>query len=54
MQTIGLTFPETAPSVWPASSENFSCPHCGKEYKSQTALAKHIEEKHQEAASQAE
>lgn len=54
MKTVGLTFPEAAPSVVPASSEKFACPHCGKEYKSQTALTKHIEEKHQEVATQSE
>lgn len=54
MKTVGLTFPDAAPPVGPVSAEKFSCPHCGKEYKSKTALAKHIEEKHQEVASQAQ
>ena len=45
-RTVGLTFPtEAAESV-----EKFACPHCGKRYKSQEALEKHIRDKHSEAA----
>lgn len=38
---VGLTFDEV---------EALTCPHCGKEYKSPSALAKHIKEMHPEAA----
>ncbi len=38
-RVVGLTF--DAPAA-------FSCPHCGKEYKSAAALEKHIAEKHPE------
>ena len=44
---IGLTFPGEAPSEEPAA-EKFTCPHCGKEYKSKDSLAKHIKDKHPE------
>lgn len=41
---VGLTFPrEAAEPV-----DRFVCPHCGKEYKSQVALDKHIRDKHSE------
>ena len=42
MKTIGLTFPVEEPSA----AETFTCPHCGKEYKSEAALARHIADKH--------
>lgn len=34
---VGLTFDEA--SVYP-------CPHCGKEYNTPEAMAKHIQDKH--------
>ena len=44
MKTIGLTFPvEEASAV-----EIFTCPHCGKEYKTAEGLEKHIKDKHPE------
>ena len=45
-KTVGLTF-KVAPA---AEAEKFTCPICGKEYKSKDALAKHIKEKHPEGA----
>lgn len=42
MRTVGLILPAEEPA------ELFSCPHCGKEYKSEAALAKHIHDKHPE------
>ena len=39
---VGLTFAPATPVV-------YSCPHCGKEYKTEDGLAKHIAEKHPEA-----
>ena len=44
---IGLTFPGEAPSEEPAA-EKVVCPHCGKEYKTQEGLDKHIKDKHPE------
>ena len=44
---IGLIFPGEAPNVEPAA-EKFTCPHCGKEYKTQEGLDKHIKDKHSE------
>ena len=38
---VGLTFNEAPALV---------CPHCGKTYKTPEALAKHIKDKHPEAA----
>ncbi len=38
---VGLVFDEAPASV---------CPHCGKTYKTPEALAKHIKDKHSEAA----
>lgn len=38
---VGLVFDEAPASV---------CPHCGKTYKTPEALAKHIKDKHPEAA----
>lgn len=42
---VGLVFPEAAPAVEPA----FTCPVCGKQYKTQDGLDKHIRDKHSEA-----
>ena len=39
---VGLTFAPAAPDV-------YTCPHCGKEYKTEDGLTKHIAEKHSEA-----
>lgn len=35
---VGLVFEEAAAKL--------ACPHCGKEYKAEEALAKHIKDKH--------
>ncbi|MCQ5028702.1 hypothetical protein NE547_04025 [Flavonifractor sp. DFI.6.63] len=40
MRTIGLIFPSRVPD------EKYVCPACGKEYKSEAALSKHLQEKH--------
>lgn len=32
----------------PEPELQLSCPHCGKEYKSEQALEKHIKEKHKD------
>lgn len=37
---VGLVFQE----------ENYACPHCGREYKSAEALAKHMKDKHPKRA----
>lgn len=48
---IGLTFPaDTAGEAPGKDAETFSCPHCGKGYKSQASLTKHIKDKHPETA----
>lgn len=39
---VGLVFEET--------TARLACPHCGKEYKTGEALAKHIKDKHPDAA----
>ena len=38
MRTVGLILPQEEPV--------YICPHCGKAYKSEAALAKHLQEKH--------
>ena len=43
---VGLVFPEAAPVEESASGEKYTCPHCGKEYKTAEGLEKHIKEKH--------
>ena len=40
MRTIGLIFPSRVPD------EKYVCPACGKEYKSEAALSKHLQDKH--------
>ena len=45
---VGLVFPEAAHVEEPDSAEKFICPHCGKEYKTEEGLRKHIAEKHTE------
>ena len=32
----------------PEPGPQYRCPHCGKEYKSEQALEKHIKEKHKD------
>lgn len=39
---VGLVLKEDAAKL--------ACPHCGKEYKTEDALAKHIKDKHPEDA----
>lgn len=39
---VGLVFGEAIAKV--------ACPHCGKEYKTEEALAKHIKDKHPDTA----
>lgn len=39
---VGLVFAE--------ETAKLACPHCGKEYKTGEALAKHIKDKHPDAA----
>jgi len=48
MRKVGLSAPVEAPAA--AEVEKLVCPYCGKEYKTEEALAKHIETKHPEAA----
>ena len=36
--------------IFAPAAEKVTCPVCGKEYKSESALAKHIEEKHSPAS----
>ena len=43
---VGLTFKE------PTAPEDYTCPHCGKGYKTEDGLAKHIREKHPDGASE--
>lgn len=38
---VGLTFPKPADPP-----KLYTCPHCGKEYKTEDGLANHIKEKH--------
>lgn len=47
---VGLTFKSTVPD----DEAKFICPHCGKEYKTEEGLNKHIAEKHLEGTAQAE
>ena len=41
MRVVGL--------ILPSEEQVFACPHCGKNYKSDAALEKHIKDKHPEA-----
>ena len=48
---IGKTYAAPAPAAGaPAAAVQppavYACPHCGKEYKTPDALAKHIQDKH--------
>ena len=47
---VGLVFKAAAP----ATEEKFTCPICGKEYKTKDGLDKHIAEKHPAGAAQPE
>ncbi|MEG2096805.1 MAG: C2H2-type zinc finger protein [Pseudoflavonifractor sp.] len=47
MRKVGLNAPIEAAA---AEVEKLVCPYCGKECKTEEALAKHIETKHPEAA----
>lgn len=40
-KTVGLTFPAEAA---------YTCPHCGRSYKSEETMMKHLREKHGEPA----
>lgn len=40
---VGLVFEET---IEGSVGDELACAHCGKEYKSEAALDKHIREKH--------
>ena len=44
MRVVGL--------ILPSEEQVFACPHCGKNYKSDAALEKHIKDKHPEAVEQ--
>ncbi len=41
MRIVGMILPPEEPA--------YICPHCGKNYKSEAALAKHLQDKHTEA-----
>ena len=45
-RVVGLVFPEAAHVEEPASAEKYTCLVCGKEYKTEEGLRKHIAEKH--------
>lgn len=47
-RVVGLVFPEEDPIEEPASGEKYTCPICGKEYKTEEGLQKHIADKHPE------
>lgn len=38
MRTVGLILPPEEPA--------YICPHCGKNYKSEASLTKHLQDKH--------
>ena len=38
MRIVGMILPPEEPA--------YVCPHCGKNYKSEAALAKHLQDKH--------
>lgn len=48
MRVVGLTFQEPAPAPV------FTCPICGKEYKSEDSLKNHIKTKHPDAGKEPE
>lgn len=41
MRIVGMILPPEEPA--------YICPHCGKNYKSEAAFAKHLQDKHTEA-----
>ena len=41
MRIVGMILPPEEPA--------YICPHCGKNYKSEAALVKHLQDKHTEA-----
>ena len=45
-KTVGLTFDKAPGSKAP--TDMFVCPTCGKEYKTEEGLAKHIEKEHKD------
>lgn len=46
-KTVGLTFPAAKADE---KGEKYTCPICGKEYKTQENLDKHIADKHPDGA----
>lgn len=46
MRIVGMILPPEEPA--------YICPHCGKNYKSEAALEKHIKDKHPDAEAEAE
>lgn len=47
---VGLVFPaEAGEAPVQAAAEEYTCPVCGRKYKSQASLDKHIKSKHPEA-----
>lgn len=44
MRIVGMILPPEEPA--------YICPYCGKNYKSEAALEKHIKDKHPEAVEQ--
>ena len=42
MRIVGMILPPEEPA--------YVCPHCGKNYKSEAALEKHLQDKHPETA----
>lgn len=47
-RVVGLVFKDAAPVKETASEEKYTCPICGKEYKTEEGLQKHIADKHPE------
>ena len=42
-KTVGLTFKKATPAP---EAEKYTCPVCGKEYKTEDSLNKHIAKEH--------
>lgn len=52
---VGLVFPVGEAGKAPVqAAETYTCPHCGKDYKSKASLSKHINDKHFGAAEASE
>lgn len=49
---VGLVFPAEAGEAATREVEEYACPVCGRKYKSQASLDKHIKDKHPEAEAQ--